>query len=136
MNAAPLIRKQVVQELRRRQQAGSAEVLRVLEHEEKVHVADEDAYELHDAAAGDDHVEGEQHPREVHGLELGAEPELHDHVLVELAPDVQDGKDQRIHQEWNPHEESHDHAAQPGEQEHESVVRRPSLKYPGFKPEI
>lgn len=64
--------------------------LRVLEHEEEVHVADEDTDELHDAAAGDDELEAEEDPGQVHRLELGAEPEVHDGVLVQLAPDVHD----------------------------------------------
>ena len=64
-----LVGEPVVHELWCGEQAGAAKVLRVLEHEEEVHVADEDADELHDAPAGDDHVEGEQHPGKVHGLE-------------------------------------------------------------------
>ena len=100
MYSAPPIGEVVVEDLRRGQQTRSAKVLRVLEHEEEVHVPDEDADELHDAAAGDDHVEGEEHPGQVHGLELGAEPEAHDGVLVQLAPDVEHREHHRVHQEW------------------------------------
>merc|ERR1719188_1360606 len=88
VDASPLVWKPVVHELRRREQTGTAKILRVLEHEEEVHVADEDADELHDAAPRDDHVEREQHPRQIHGLKLRAEPEVDDDILVQLAPNI------------------------------------------------
>ena len=92
VHAAAPIGEPLVQDGGRCQEAGAAKVLRVLKHQEEVEVPDEDSDELHDAPASDDHVEGEQHPGEVHGFELGAEPEVDDHVLVELAPDVEDAQ--------------------------------------------
>ena len=68
-----LVGEPVVHELRRGEEAGSAKVLGVLEHEEEVEVSDEDTDELHDASASDDHVEGEQHPGQVHGLKKEAD---------------------------------------------------------------
>lgn len=40
-----------------------------------------------------------QHPRQIHGLEAAAEPEVYDHLLVQLAPDVCDGNHQHVHEE-------------------------------------
>ena len=119
---APPVGEPVVEEFRSREEGGSAEVLRVLEHEKEVEVADHDPDELHDAAAGDDHVEAEQDPRQVHGLELRAEPKVDDLVLVELAPDVEDAEHHRVHQELDVHEEGDRHGAEPVEKEHEEVV--------------
>ena len=53
-------------------------------------MADEDAHELHDTSTGDDHVEAKEDPGKVHRLELGPEPEVHDGILVQLAPYIQD----------------------------------------------
>lgn len=110
------------------QEAGPAKVLGVLEHEEKVEMSDEDADELHDAAAGDDHVEGEEYPRQIHGFELGAEPKVDDDVLVELAPDVEDAEHHGVHQEGDGHEQGHDDGARPVEHQHEEVVGGPPVK--------
>lgn len=70
MDSASHVREPVVEELRGGQEAGAAEVLRVFEHEEKVEVSDEDADEFHDTTAGNDHVEGEEDPRQIHCFEL------------------------------------------------------------------
>ena len=51
-------------------------------------------------------IESKEHPGQVHCLELGPEPEVHDGVLVELTPDVQDGHDHGVHQHRDLKEES------------------------------
>ena len=49
-------------------------------------------------SSGNDEVEEHQHPGQVHGLELCAEPEADDGVPVVLAPDVQHRDHHRVHQ--------------------------------------
>ena len=101
---------------------GTCSHLGIFEHEEEVHVPNENADELHHASSGDDHVEAEQHPGKIHRLELSAEPEVDDGVLVQLTPDVEDAHDHGIHDEGNGHEECHDHRQEPVEEKHEEVV--------------
>ena len=69
-----------------------------------------------------DHVEPKQHPGKVHCLKLGPEPEVHNGVLVQLAPHVKDAHDHGVHDEGDGHEECHDHRQEPVEEEHEEVV--------------
>ena len=88
----------------------------------------ENADELHHSSSGDDHVEAEQHPGKIHRLELSAEPEVDDGVLVQLTPDVEDAHDHGIHDEGNGHEECHDHRQEPVEEEHEEVVSGAPIK--------
>ena len=83
--------------------------------------------------ACNDHVEAEEHPGQVHRLELWAEPEVDDGVLVELAPHVQDGEDHRVHQHRDVHEQRHQHAEHPVEEQHEQVVGRSTVEYSGLK---
>ena len=45
-------------------------------------MANQDADELHEAAVGNDDLEGKEYTRQVHCLELGSEPEGHDLVFV------------------------------------------------------
>ena len=61
-------------------------------------------------------------------LELRAEPEVDDDVLVELAPDVECGEHHGVHQEGDAHEQRHDDAADPVERQHEEVVGGPTVK--------
>jgi hypothetical protein len=109
-----LIGEQVVQELGRGQQTWTTKVLRVLEHQEEVQVANEDTNELHDTTTGDDHVEPEQHPWQVHGFELSAKPKVNNRIFVQLAPNVKNGQDQRVHQEGDVHAQPDHHGADPG----------------------
>lgn len=76
-----------------------AQLLRILDFEEKVQMADQNADQRVCAAAGQDQIERQQNPWQVHGLEAGAEPEANNHVLVQLAPDVQHRQDHRVHQQ-------------------------------------
>merc|ERR1719394_716289 len=80
--------KPIVEEVRSGQEAGSSKVLRILEHQEEVHVANEDTTKFHHSSTCNDEVEGKQDPGKVHCLELCPEPEVDDGVLVELTPDV------------------------------------------------
>ena len=75
-----------------------------------------------------DQVECEQDPGQVHGFELGSEPEGDDGVLVELAPDVHHGHHHRVHQHRDGHEERHDGGQQPVEYQHEEVVGWTAVK--------
>ena len=133
MNLTSHVGEPVVQKLGRRQKAGAAVVLRIFEHQEEVHVTDQNANELHDASASDDHVECKQHPGKVHGFELSAEPKVDNDVLVELTPDVEDAKNHGIHEEGDVHHESDDDAADPVEEKHEAVVGRAAFKDSGLQ---
>ena len=82
-----------------------------------------------------DHVETKKNPWQVHGLELGAKPEVDNGVLVQLAPHIQDGHHHRVHQEGDGQTKSHDHSKQPVEQEHEQIVCRTAIKYSSFEPQ-
>ena len=62
VNAPCLVWEPFVEYLGCFEQTSSAKVLRVLEHEEEVEVADEDSDQFHYSAALDDQVEAEQHP--------------------------------------------------------------------------
>ena len=68
VDSAGLAGEPVVEDLRGLEKAGAAKVLRVLEHQEKVEVANQDPDQLHHSAALNDQVEAEQHPRQVHRL--------------------------------------------------------------------
>ena len=113
MHPASNVREPVVQDLRRGQQTRTAVILRVLEHQEEVHVPDQNANEFHHAAAGDNHVECKQDPREIHGFELRAEPKVNNDVFVELAPNVEDAQDHGVHEEGNVHQKTDNDAADP-----------------------
>lgn len=135
MDAAGGVGEPAVENLRGRYEAGPTKILRVLEHEEKVQVADQDADEFHHASTGDDQVEAKEDPRQVHGFELGPEPEVDDDVLVKLAPDVQDAQYHRVHEERNRHRQGHDGAAHPVEEEHEEVVGWSSVEDSRLQPQ-
>ena len=45
-----------------------------------------------------DHVEDKKHPGQVHGLNLYAEPESDDVVLIDLTPYIDHAEDHRQHQ--------------------------------------
>ena len=59
---------------------------------------------------------------QIHSLELRPKPEVHDRVLVELAPNIEDAQDHRVHQELDVHEQGDGHRADPVEDQHEDVV--------------
>ena len=80
-------------------------------------------------ATWDDETEAKEHPGQVHSLELGSKPEVDDSVLVELAPDVEDGHDHGVHQHRDLHEQGHDDGQEPVEDQHEEVISRPAVKY-------
>jgi len=132
-HASPPVREEGVEEGGGRQKRWTTEVLWVLEHEEEVHVSNQDSNQLHDSATCNDHVEAEEDPGQIHSLELGSEPEAYDLVLVELAPHVEDGEHHGVHQHRDLHEEADDDAEDPVEDEHEEVVGRPPVENTGFK---
>ena len=91
-------------------------------------MANEDSHKLHHPSSSNDHVEPKQHPGKVHRLELGPEPEVHDSVLVQLAPHVKDAHDHGVHDEGDGHKECNDDSQHPVEEEHEEVVCRAAIK--------
>lgn len=86
MHPTSSIGEPLVEDLRSGQETGTTVILGIFEHEEKVEVTDENADQFHHSASCDDHVEGKEDPGQIHGLELGAEPEIDDHVFVKLTP--------------------------------------------------
>lgn len=99
MDAATKIGEVLLQESGSIQIRVTAQFLWVLELEEEVEMADDDANDRVHFATGQDNVEREQHPRKVHGLEAGAEPKVDNGILVQLAPDIQHGQDHWVHEE-------------------------------------
>jgi len=91
-------------------------------------VANEDSHKFHHPSSSNDHVEPKQHPGKVHCLELGPEPEVHNGVLVQLAPHVKDAHDHGVHDEGDGHKECNDDSQHPVEEEHEEVVCRAAIK--------
>jgi len=98
-------------------------------------VANKDPHKFHHSPSSDDHVKPKQHPREVHRLELGPKPEVHNGVLVQLAPHIEYAHDHGVHDEGYGHEECNDDGQHPVEDEHEEVVCRASIKYTSFQPQ-
>ena len=60
----------------------SAALLGVLEVEEEVEMADENADQLMQSSSGDNEVYGEEDPGEIAGLESRSKPERHNLLLV------------------------------------------------------
>jgi len=103
----------ISQKLRRLNEGSSPEFLRIFERQEIVQVTDQDANQLIHTAketkltvqkiiqwtylpSTDDHVEGNQNPGQVHGLELGPEPKLDYGVPVHLTPNVEHAQNHRL----------------------------------------
>ena len=91
-------------------------------------MTDQNSYKLHHSTSGNDHFEPKQHPRKVHGLELGPKPEADDSVLVQLAPHIEDAHDHGVHDVGDGHEECDNDGQHPVEEEHEKVVCRATIK--------
>lgn len=91
-------------------------------------MTNKDPHKFHHPSSSNDHVEPKQHPGEVHCLELGPKPKVHDGVLVQLAPHIEDAHDHRVHDEGDGHEECDDDSQHPVEEEHEEVVCRATIK--------
>jgi hypothetical protein len=62
-------------------------------------MSDENPNQLIQSTTAQDHIESHQHPRQVESFELHPEPERHDLISIELAPDVQDAQHHRLQQE-------------------------------------
>ena len=126
---APSAGEPGVQDVGGGEEAWAAEVLGVFEHQEEVDVANQDPAQLTLPVEFDNQTVCKDHPGKVHSLELCPEPEIHDGVLVDLAPDVEDGHDHGIHQHRDLHEQGHDDGQEPVEDQHEEVISRPAVKY-------
>lgn len=109
------------------EERGSIQLLGIDEFEEVVGVSDDNARHGVDPCWGHEEVDAEQDPGQELGLEPGAEPEIHDHVLVQLAPDVQNGEHHRVHEEHEVGEETDETAGEPVEEQHVEVVARTLL---------
>jgi len=96
-------------------------------------MANENADQFVHASAANDHIEGDQNPRQVHGFELGAEPELHDHVSIQLTPNVQDAQDHRLEKDVNLGEQGDYRDAYPIEYQHKQIVGWASVENAAFK---
>lgn len=77
-----LVREPLFQKRWRLQQHRPPQLLRILEHQEEVQVSHENPHQLHKTTPRHNQIKCEQHPGQVHGLELGAEPETDDCVFV------------------------------------------------------
>ena len=126
---APAAGEPGVQDVGGGEEAGAAEVLGVFEHQEEVDVANQDPAQLTHPVEFDNQTVCKENPGKVHSLKLGSKPEVDDSVLVELAPDVEDGHDHGVHQHRDLHEQGHDDGQEPVEDQHEEVISRPAVKY-------
>lgn len=81
------------------QEIRSAKLLWVCEFQEEVKMTNEDSNNSKKASIWHQHVEPEEHPRQVHRLKSGSEPEADDCFFVKLAPHVEDTENHRIHKE-------------------------------------
>lgn len=66
----------------------SAQFLWILDFEEEIQVANQDADQRICAATGQYQIEAQQNPWQIHGLEACAEPKVHNDIFIQLAPDV------------------------------------------------
>lgn len=92
-------REPVVEELRSLDEWSRSSFCWVLDGQEVVSVADQDSDKFVQSSPAEDHVEGDEDPREVHGLKSGAKPEGDCGIFVELAPVIENTEDHGIQQE-------------------------------------
>lgn len=70
-------------------QAGTSQFLWINEFQEIVGMPHKDTNDGEDASRRQNQIHSQQNPWQVHCLKPGAEPEIHDNVLVQFAPNVQ-----------------------------------------------
>ena len=98
-------------------------------------MTNKDSHKFHHSPSSNDHVEPKQHPGEVHRLKLGPKPKVHDGILVQLAPHIEDAHDHGVHDEGDGHEECNDDGQHPVEEQHEEVVCRATIKDTRLQPQ-
>lgn len=96
-------------------------------------MANYDACNRINACGRHEQVDDEQNPGQILGLEFGAEPEIHNDVLVQFAPDVEHGQNHGIHQKHEIGEEADDDARDPVEEQQVEVVARTLLELVSFQ---
>ena len=82
-----------------------------------------------------DEIEAKQDPGQVHGLEVGSEPEVDGVVFIDLTPDIQDRHQHRVHQDVKLKEKGDNHTEGPVEDQHKKVVSRSAIKDSSFQPQ-